>query len=210
MLLSQIRQPAPLLPFLNVDMPTSAPRETSHTPPLSAVPPEEVQRLSEFAADGRSLKTEWQSIIDDSTKRLGKTGSSRCRVTVTDRFGGRGHDFQVIDSGHNLLHAFCDYLCTLTSLTFTHSPLHGQVVDKESNSNGGMLVIATSMPNEREWIQWKGRTARQDRPGQFYVVLNKLAKPFTSPKQKKLVDKLKKLKTEDEKMNLLLEVSDEG
>ena len=144
MLLSQIRQPAPLLPFLNVDMPTSAPRETSHTPPLSAVPPEEVQRLSEFAADGRSLKTEWQSIIDDSTKRLGKTGSSRCRVTVTDRFGGRGHDFQVIDSGHNLLHAFCDYLCTLTSLTFTHSPLHGQVVDKESNSNGGMLVIATS------------------------------------------------------------------
>jgi len=24
-----------------------------------------------------------------------------------------------------------------------------------------MLVIATSVPDEREWIQWKGRTARQ-------------------------------------------------
>ena len=43
------------------------------------------------------------------------------------------------------------------------TPMDGawQVVDKESNLNGGMLVIATSIPDEREWIQWKGRTARQ-------------------------------------------------
>ena len=46
------------------------------------------------------------------------------------------------------------------------------MVDKESNANGGMLVSATSMPDEREWIQWKGRTARQDRPGQFYIALD--------------------------------------
>ena len=61
-------------------------------------------------------------------------------MTVTDKFGGRGHDYQVID--------------------------------EMSNENGGMLVIATMIPDEREWIQWKGRTARQDRPGQFFVVLN--------------------------------------
>jgi hypothetical protein len=36
-------------------------------------------------------------VIDDATKRLGGTDDSRCRVTVTDRFGGRGHDFQVND-----------------------------------------------------------------------------------------------------------------
>ena len=40
------------------------------------------------------------------------------------------------------------------------------VMDKLSNENGGMLVITTSVPDTREWIQWKGRTARQDRPGQ--------------------------------------------
>ena len=32
-------------------------------------------------------------------------------------------------------------------------------------------MIATSIPDEREWIQWKGRTARQDKPGQFCVIL---------------------------------------
>ena len=102
--------------------------------------PDEVQRFSEFDENGASLKDEWQTIIDDATKRIGGAEDNRCRVTATDRFGGRGHDFQV--------------------------------VDKEANANGGMLVIATSIPDEREWIQWKGRTARQDRPGQFYVILN--------------------------------------
>ena len=113
---------------------------------------------------------------------------SRCRVTVTDKFGGRGHDFQVID--------------------------------KESNANGGMLVIATSIPDEREWIQWKGRTARQDRPGQFIVVLNEKAKPFDDAKHKKLKERLRKLgdrpagqrepAEENAKVELLLEISDEG
>ena len=28
------------------------------------------------------------------------------------------------------------------------------------------------MPDTREWIQWKGRTARQDKPGQFVVILS--------------------------------------
>eukprot|EP00966_Prymnesium_polylepis_P146911 3393131-Prymnesium_polylepis.1 len=70
-----------------------------------------------------------------------------------------------------------------------------------------MLVIATSIPDEREWIQWKGRTARQDRPGQFHVILNKQAKPFSE--KPKLEGKLKKM-SEDTKIETLLEVADEG
>ena len=105
------------------------------------------------------MKDKWQTIIDNATKRLGGVDDNRCRVTVTDRFGGRGHDFQV--------------------------------VDKEANANGGMLVIATSIPDEREWIQWRGRTARQDRPGQFYVVLDQAEAPLNEPKHKKLLEALK-------------------
>ena len=150
------------------------------------VPPTEVQRFAQFSTDGRSLAREWQTVIDDATKRFGNAHESRCRVTVTDKFGGRGHDFQVID--------------------------------KEANANGGMLVIATSIPNEREWIQWKGRTARQDRPGQFYVVLDKKSKPFDDPKHKKLEEKLRKLAPsgggnaaeENAKVDTLLELADEG
>ena len=83
-------------------------------------------------------------------------------------------------------------------------------MDKEANANGGMLVIATSVPDEREWIQWRGRTARQDRPGQFYVVLDEGAKPFNDPKKKNLKDKLLRLPDENAKVEMLLEVSDEG
>lgn len=56
---------------------------------------ERVQRLAEFDLDGRSLKGQWATMIDDATKRVGLAGESSCRVTFTDRFGGRGHDFQV-------------------------------------------------------------------------------------------------------------------
>ena len=150
------------------------------------VPADEVQRFSEFDANGASLKSEWQTIIDDATKRLGSVEDNRCRVTITDRFGGRGHDFQV--------------------------------VDKEANANGGMLVIATSIPDEREWIQWKGRTARQDRPGQFYVILDTCAKPFTEKKE--LATKLRKathasgehkgMPDHDARVELLLDCADEG
>ena len=145
------------------------------------VPADEVQRFSEFDANGVSLKAQWQTIIDDATKRLGSVEENRCRVTVTDRFGGRGHDFQV--------------------------------VDKEANANGGMLVIATSIPDEREWIQWKGRTARQDRPGQFYVILDKKAPPFSEKK-----DLLKKVEAckkngevdHDARIELMLDSADDG
>jgi len=145
----------------------------------AAMPKDEVQRFSQFDEKGRSMKAKWQTIIDDATKRLGGVDDNRCRVTVTDRFGGRGHDFQV--------------------------------VDKEANANGGMLVIATSIPDEREWIQWRGRTARQDRPGQFYVVLDQTAEPLKDPKNKKLLDAARGTKLEENvKIEMLLEVADEG
>ena len=67
-------------------------------------------------------------------------------------------------------------------------------MDEGANANGGMLVIATSMPDAREWAQWKGRTARQDRPGQFYVVLSEKGAPFDEPKHKKLLAKIKESK----------------
>jgi superfamily II DNA/RNA helicase len=145
-----------------------------------------VQRFAQFNEKGQSMAKEWQSIIDDATKRIGGVNDSRCRVTVTDKFGGRGHDFQV--------------------------------VDKEANANGGMLVIATSIPDEREWIQWKGRTARQDRPGQFYVILAQDNKVFTNNKE--LLNKVKKAKHEsgdlkgqpdhDARIEVLLDAADEG
>jgi len=147
---------------------------------------DEVQRLSQFDSRGASLREEWQTLIDDATKRLGTAEDHRCRVTVTDRFGGRGHDFQV--------------------------------VDKEANANGGMLVIATSIPDEREWIQWKGRTARQDRPGQFYVILDQTAKPFVGNRE--LINKVKAAKhvsgdlkgqpDHDARIEVLLDAADEG
>jgi len=145
----------------------------------AAMPKDEVQRFSQFDEKGRSMKAKWQTIIDDATKRLGGVDDNRCRVTVTDRFGGRGHDFQVSD--------------------------------KESNANGGMLVIATSIPDEREWIQWKGRTARQDRPGQFYVILNEKGAPFDQPQHKGLLGKIKdKARSDDSKIEDMLDVADGG
>ena len=66
--------------------------------PIRDARPNQVQRFSLFDANGRSLKDQWETLIADATKRLGGPADNRCRVTVTDRFGGRGHDYQV--TGH--------------------------------------------------------------------------------------------------------------
>ena len=137
---------------------------------------DEVQRFSLFDDNGRSLKDQWEDLIADATKRLGGTSNSRCRITITDMFGGRGHDYQVMD--------------------------------KVANANGGMLVIATSVPDEREWIQWRGRTARQDRPGQYHVVLNRQAAPFVD--HPALADALGAIRVPEERLTKLLEVQDES
>ena len=67
-------------------------------------------------------------------------------------------------------------------------------------------------------VVWRGRTARQDRPGQFYVVLDQKGKPFTEVKG--LLDKVKKCTISsgdkkgevdhDARVELLLENADEG
>ena len=71
-----------------------------------------------------------------------------------------------------------------------------------------MLVIAMSIPDEREWIQWKGRTARQDRPGQFHVVLDRSAPPFSE--RAGLDTLLLGMASADERLAKLLEVQDES
>jgi hypothetical protein len=48
-----------------------------------------------------------------------------------------------------------------------------RVVDPEVDEKGGLLLILTWVPwSEREWIQFLGRTGRQDRHGQYAVCLN--------------------------------------
>ena len=84
-----------------------------------------------------------------------------CRVTVTDYFGGRGHD----------------YKCK----------------DPTAEQKGGMLVIATSIPDEREWIQWKGRTARQDYRGQYKVILSEKDDIFTRDNGKDYLARFRKI-----------------
>jgi hypothetical protein len=110
-----------------------------------------------------------EDIIMMATKREGGEDANFCRVTVTDLYGGRGHDFEV--------------------------------KDKVSINNGGMLVVATSIPNEREWIQWKGRTARQDKPGAFWVVLNKKAET-NHPAEKARAKKVGELTSVSEQYNV--------
>jgi hypothetical protein len=62
-------------------------------------------------------------------------------ITVTEVFGGRGHDYRISD--------------------------------EDVDEAGGLLVIMGGIPlSEREWVQWKGRTTRNDRRGQYAVVLN--------------------------------------
>jgi hypothetical protein len=46
--------------------------------------------------------------------------------------------------------------------------------DKQANNLGGLMVIITDIPDsQREWVQWIGRTARQDKNGQISVLLNR-------------------------------------
>jgi hypothetical protein len=47
-----------------------------------------------------------------------------------------------------------------------------RVNNDDVDTAGGLLVIMTEIPvSEREWVQWKGRTARNDRRGQYAVML---------------------------------------
>jgi len=137
--------------------------------------PTSLMTLTERDSDGKLLDWNWKTVIEDTTKRTGTGDAAHFHITVTDIFGGRGHDFN------------CN--------------------DEFANANGGMLVIATSIPDTREWIQWKGRTARQDRPGQFYVVMSSQDAMFREHPQ--LVSELKG-KSDEEQIEYMLQLQDRG
>jgi hypothetical protein len=100
-----------------------------------------VQQFAQFDTSGSKMV--WLDIIRKATEVLSRT--TMRRITVTDPWGGRGHDFDV--------------------------------KDEEANNNGGMLVIAMLIPKPRDFTQWKGRTARSDRNGQYSAILCKLDAP---------------------------------
>lgn len=138
--------------------------------------PQHLQRLRERDDDGDLQDQEWESIITNATKRHGADEQSYCYVTVTDYFGGRGHDYRVMDEQAN------------------------------KRERGGMLVIATSIPDTREWIQWAGRTARQDRPGQFVVILSKQDPPFVGDQS--YISKFEAISDADERIKDLTTLKD--
>eukprot|EP01038_Epipyxis_sp_PR26KG_P004797 gene4797-6724_t len=98
-----------------------------------------VQLFLKYKVKSNELdKENWGHIVRRATAK--KKDEDRFCITVTDPFGGRGHDYDVNDD--------------------------------EVNMAGGLAVIMTSIPlSEREWRQWKGRTARKDNNGQYAVVL---------------------------------------
>ena len=68
------------------------------------------QRFSLFDEHGISLKNQWETLIADATKRLGGSSDNRCRITVTDQFGGRGHDYQVCMYTYPMHMCICAYV----------------------------------------------------------------------------------------------------
>jgi len=49
-----------------------------------------------------------------------------------------------------------------------------QISDDTVDQNGGLLLVLEYIPDsEREWIQFLGRTARHDHPGQYSVIVNR-------------------------------------
>jgi len=149
--------------------------------------PEHLQMFRQRDERGKLLKDEWESIINSSTTRHGTGDSTYFRVTVTEYFGGRGHDFNVMDP--------------------------------EADLKGGMLVIATSLPDTREWIQWKGRTGRQDKRGQYLVVVSEEDDAFqrngeepreAEARKRALLHSFKAERDPLKKIDLMLEAKDKS
>ena len=105
---------------------------------------ERLQLLLSIINKKKLANTEIRQIVDDATKNL------QGRPDPDD-----------------------DYRCTVTDY-FGGRGLDYRMTSKEADENGGLCVIMTCIPDsEREYVQWIGRTARQDRNGHFYVILNK-------------------------------------
>lgn len=101
-----------------------------------------------FQEDELQILLEHTGDINDVTQRSELSKHNHWRVTITDYFGGRGHDYEI-----------------------------GQEVETQ----GGMMLILTQIPeSRREWMQWLGRTARQDKRGQWALILNDQDEPQRS------------------------------
>ena len=88
--------------------------------------------------------TRWATVVEQSTLPISVDARRYWRITVTDYCGGRGHDYRV------------------------------RISDESVDKAGGLLVIMTTIPeSQREWVQWRGRTARGDRRGQYAVCLSR-------------------------------------
>jgi len=59
-----------------------------------------------------------------------------------------------------------------------------RVTDEDADHEGGLALIIPRIPEQkRDFIQWVGRTARQDRKGQWIAVLNRKDYPVEIQKQ---------------------------
>lgn len=130
------------------------------------------QLLLEHDENGRM---DYSSIVDNATKPIESGRNKTWRVTVTDYFGGRGHDYRIND--------------------------------EDVDADGGLLVIALSIPqSEREFVQWKGRTARSDRQGQYALILNAEDAPLKGNKDRwkehRCVPKEENEEKEDDQVNV--------
>lgn len=97
-------------------------------------------------------KSKLTGIVMKATEPIDEnTQEKRFRVTVTDYSGGRGIDYNM-------------------------------PADSDTDDAGGLLVILSCIPKEgeREWIQWRGRTARKDRRGQYSVILCREDEPVST------------------------------
>jgi superfamily II DNA/RNA helicase len=79
----------------------------------------------------------------------------------------------VISKATKLAEDSTGYMITVTSF-FGGRGIDYKVSEQAVDDAGGLMLIMTDIPeNEREWIQWKGRTARQDQRGQYTVILSR-------------------------------------
>ena len=117
--------------------------------------------------------------VDCATKKVKGEEGDFWPISVVDYEGGRGQDYNILDRG----------------------------VDR----SGGLVVIITEIPvkGEREWVQWKGRTARSDRKGRYAVILSNVSKEALKDVEGrenvydvKLVDKLLRGKDLEIEQNL--------
>jgi len=88
-----------------------------------------------------------------------------------------------------------------------------RVTDAQIDKHGGLLVIITFVPlSIRDWMQFTGRTARQDRRGQYAVILNAASSALQEMRNKglkgeELVDALLK-NMDDKKASVLHDFAD--